>query len=340
MKHLNKAHSLILAYLAAAFALSSILWLFIEIPLLEYIPKLTETLMHRTGYAVIKHDDKGIPVVIYPKAGRQYNPLFIANQAKLDYTQPDKQEQLKRFLNCTDWLWQNHQLINGKAYYPYRFEFPAYKQKNPWYSALAQANILNAVYLRYEYGKDLQWLMLAKQTLAALIPDAEFRLGYYTTKGGIWFAEYPSEQPSDVLNGMMAVLIELHSFYSKTSDSLALDLFNKGYSALVEKLPEFDSFYGSKYDLTGTLASMAYHQMHIDQLQQIIAIKPNPILEKYKSRWQIYRFIPAPIQLMFNFKIRRCIAFIAFWMTLFAFMIVFRMLLRSIKYRTLNHPAV
>lgn len=334
MKPLYKS---IITLLLLSIIISSILWMFIEIPLLNNFPRVTELLIKKTGYAVEKQDEKGIPIVNYPLAGMQYNPLFIANQALFDYQWLDKQDNLNRYLACTDWLMQNHIIDDNKAYYPYKFDHPTYQQKNPWYSALAQATILNAVYSRYNYNKNKQWLLLAQQTLASLVPDTKYRLGYITEKGGIWFSEYPSETPYYVLNGMMAVLIELNKYYTQTSDSLAMELFDKGYSTLLDKLPEYDTFYGSKYDLVGNIASMSYHQMHIDQLMQINAKKPNPLLKKYIKRWTIYRYIPVPIQLVFNFKVRRCIVFVTFWLGILMLMIIFKLI---IKQRKPNHKAI
>jgi hypothetical protein len=310
------------------------LWIFVEIPLLESFPKLTEVFIQKTGYAVEKQDSLGIPVVFYPQSGIQYNPLFVANKALATSKTLDNQADKSSFIVCTDWLMQNHIIDDGKAYFPYKFPLATYELPNPWYSALAQATILNAVYARYKQSQDPQWKLLSQQTLASLLPEDKYKLAFETEQGGLWFAEYPKEPRPYVLNGMLAVLIELNRYNESTGDSLAQALFAKGYQTIINKLPEFDRYMGSRYDLTGKIASMAYHQMHIDQLTQIDAIQPNPILKKHISRWTLYRYIPTPIQLIFNFKARRCIAFTVFWLGILLFIIIFRHLWHRIITKT------
>jgi hypothetical protein len=314
--------------------IACLIWIFIEIPLLESFPKLAENFIQKTGYAVEKQDSLGIPVVFYPQSGIQYNPLFVANKALADSKKLDNQAAQNSFIICTDWLMHNHIIDNNKAYFPYKFPNSTYELPNPWYSALAQATILNAVYARYKQSQDPQWKLLSQQTLASLLPEDKYKLAFETEQGGLWFAEYPKEPRPYVLNGMLAVLIELNRYNESTGDSLAQALFAKGYQTIINKLPEFDRYMGSRYDLTGKIASMAYHQMHIDQLTQIDAIQPNPILKKHISRWTLYRYIPTPIQLIFNFKARRCIAFTVFWLGILLFIIIFRHLWHRIITKT------
>ena len=325
----KKLTGVILKLNLLALVIASLLWFFLEIPLLEQLPGVYRTIFHKTLYPVEKHPARGVPYVHYPETGKQYNPLFIANQICLDAKTPENAGSKQRFLICSDWLYQHAVISNDKALFPYEFDYKAYKLKKPWYSALAQAKIMNALFCRYELEHDKYWLELSGKSLKSLVPNDSLGISHGLKPDGIWFQEYPGQPRSFVLNGMMETLLELMKYHQTTSDSLALHLFERGYLALLDKLPEFDSFGGSRYDLLGNITSMSYHRMHIRQLKELSALRQHPVLQRYIRRWTIYCFIPAPIQLIFNFKLRRFLAFSFIWLCISAIELILLMIIKT-----------
>jgi len=300
-----------------AFILCIVLWYFIEIPLLEHLPNLMYDIFGRSPYGVQKIDKQGIPYMVYPKLGMERNPLMVAHQAITYYSYLSNEQNLKGFCNCTNWLAHNLTIQDNKAYAYNTFPLPAYGLNPPWASALTQSTVLVALQLRYGYEQNNYWLDLGEKVLNTF-QSGENSFTVTLSDSSYWYEEYPSDPHSFVLNGMLSTLLNLHTYYTATSDTIALKLFDKGYQAVLQKLPEYDATFISLYDLQGRIASMGYHCMHIDLLKELDAVRPDPLPEAYIHKWSIYRYIPAPLQLIFNFKPMRCAAFCLCWLGLTA----------------------
>jgi hypothetical protein len=177
----------------------------------------------------------------------------------------------------------------------WRQEFPfwhTFELDAGWLSGMAQgegASLL--VRVHSETGEDA----LAEAALAAMQP-----LRIPTADGGVqievedgpFFEEYPTAQPSMVLNGAIFALWGVRDVAIGLGDATSAALFEDGLGALARSVDRWDLGYWSRYDLYPhrqvNIASNAYHQLHIDQLAALNAVAPRPELAAAEARFRGY----------------------------------------------------
>jgi hypothetical protein len=112
--------------------------------------------------------------------------------------------------------------------------------------------------------------------------------------GGTPFPEeYPTRPPSFVLNGGIFALWGYRDVGLGLDASSARSWFEEGVSTLMDNLHRWDTGYWSLYDLRSkpipNVASAAYHTLHIDQLDAMQLVQPDPTLAATVERWRRYR---------------------------------------------------
>jgi heparosan-N-sulfate-glucuronate 5-epimerase len=163
----------------------------------------------------------------------------------------------------------------------------------PWLSGLAQgegASLL--VRVHHETGDD----RYAEAALRALRP-----LGVPTAEGGAsaqldgrpFPEEYPTEPPSFVLNGAIFALWGLRDAAVGLRDDEAARAFRDGVDALAANIGRWDTGRWSLYDLfphrAANVASPAYHDLHVMQLEALDRLAPRPELRAAAERFASYR---------------------------------------------------
>ncbi len=130
-------------------------------------------------------------------------------------------------------------VINGTTsrWYPFDFAYSANPSvpalKAPWYSGLAQANILTVTSLMEDLTGDPVWRRYGKETFEAfMVPTSK---GGFTArdKGFLWFEEYPTTPGTSVLNGHLEALIGLTWWGQNMAEPRAAALVDEA----VEDLP-------------------------------------------------------------------------------------------------------
>jgi hypothetical protein len=293
--------------LLAGVVLHYLLWQIWEPRLQEIGEKLVTVVTGRPLNQTRWIDDEGIPMQLYRKHGLQYNPLFVALQAKKDFPLSADSVSLHRFIHCTDWLLKNAEEKDDLFWLPYKFDLPEMGLRAPWHSSLAQAYAMTCFVQRASLGNPEKWLPAALGTLGTLDPDSG--MGIRLNADQIWFPEYPGTSKNFVLNGHMSVLLDLHFCAQTPGMEKAKDLFEQGYNALLDKLPAFDYHGLSYYSLDGTITSRDYHRQHIALLQKLIAVRSAPVLTRYLNKWKTGDRLPVILQLFFNPRPKRIIAF-------------------------------
>lgn len=301
--------------LIISFFCISIIWQFAEVQIHAQLSTLYYWIGGRPLYHQQSFDEKGIPIQIRPDRQKVYNPLFIARAAQKLGKNNEAVADHKKFIELTDWMLAHAEQDDETLVLYYQFDLPEYNLKAPWASALAQAVLMNVLWMRAEAEKDSLLYAKSRKVLNTLNPKLT-NLALMNKEGGIWFEEYPSQPPSYVLNGMLSVLIELHEYSTVSGDSLASKLFDSGYTALLAKLPLFDRDGFSAYDLKSQAAGPLYHKKHVLQLKALNKIRSHPSLEYYQKRWRQHDLYPIPLQLILEPRIKRILAFLLAWFLL------------------------
>jgi len=204
-----------------------------------------------------------------------YNPttIFQTGMNSYKYYKAHNDQNAKEvFINQLNWLKNNFKTKDESyGFWHFKTPKPSYNLKSDWTSGLTQGMGLGLALMGYEETKDQKLLEIVDLALKAyLIPINE---GGFNRcwDGNIWFEEYPSHEPSRVLNGFIFSIAGLYNVYENTGNELALSLFNEGVKTLEKKIHLYDAEFISKYNLLNKenysgYAKKSYHRLHIWQL--------------------------------------------------------------------------
>jgi hypothetical protein len=107
------------------------------------------------------------------------------------------------------------------------------------------------------------------------------------TENELFLEEYPQEPRRSVMNGWTFSLFGLY-------DAAMLDPQRYGkplrqtVATLKNHLSEYDLGFWSRYDLTGRVASPAYHELHIAQLRVLAVITKETAFDAFADRLACY----------------------------------------------------
>jgi len=166
----------------------------------------------------------------------------------------------------------------------------------PWASALTQGQAASLLMRLAKHTADDRYLHSAIEALRPMrIASADggvvARLG-----GSPFFEEYPTDPPSLVLNGFMFALWGCYDVALGLGDDSARELVEEGLDTLAANLDRFDTGFWSRYDLyphrVANIASLAYHQLHIDQLRATALLTDREAFDEVAGRFASYRNAP------------------------------------------------
>ena len=226
--------------------------------------------------------------------GEQSHPMVVAAVAReylSEYEETGNEDSHVKFMNCMGWLESAAVHRGGAVLWPYNYR-TSYVPEPPFYSALAQANIMRTLYQAHEVTHEEKYQALIDGVLVSLdTPISEGGcMAIVGDGGGKWFAEIVApcrSEPPYILNGHMEVLLRLNEYSVATGDELAAQLLDGGVVALKELLPQYDAGRWSYYDLEDNWA-YDYHYTHIDELQRLYDITGDEMFAEYADRWDSY----------------------------------------------------
>lgn len=239
-------------------------------------------------------DGSGCPLRHYPISGGvvAYNPLVVAEYAEFHFEMKDDGWRSK-FLHCIDVLKEHLQEKNGLLLVVYKFPWPKYGLPRNWSSCMAQSSAIIAFHYAYLVTGDEEYENISNRLIDAFFAQVDEGGLSYRLSSGLWYEEYahPSLKLRPyVLNGFMYSLIKLHKAYELKGDERLKVLFEKGISALLSKVDEFDAGYWSKYDLVGTMAPWKYHWVHIRELEQLYNMTGDLRFKEKADKWKKYTY--------------------------------------------------
>lgn len=250
------------------------------------------TIEHWETDPVFTFDEEGI---IMNK--KTYHPVVISQYALtvFDTWQKTGKAELKtKFLN------QIKYLSNPKFYtqindtvvgYPYTVNF--HDLRAPWYSGLAQAEVLGVLvrYYAITHDKNILPLMVKIKNMMTL-PVANGGLFNKTAEGNVWIEEYPnSSQHLHVLNGFMVTALLLDD-YSRffPADVETRKLVDDCFKSVKAGIGFYDTGYGLRYD-RGTSAAVVnnwYMKAQVIEIDQLYQVTGDIFFKKASILWATY----------------------------------------------------
>lgn len=245
-----------------------------------------------------KIDDKGIPLWRTNNEPYFYHPIVIAQYAlgiyEHLYQNNFNDSKLKeKFFNQVNWLKENYtEIENGKVWLVY-YDIPIYKMIKPWFSALAQGEVISVLTRACLLNKDENLLEICEDAIKPFFVDVK--------KGGLVnyfqgipvYEEYPSNYKTvAVLNGFMFSLFGLYDLFLLTKSKKAESLFIQGIESIKKLLPFYDTGYWARYYLFDYpkeyVASFTYISIMFEQLKVLYFLTGEKIFDDYSSRWKKY----------------------------------------------------
>lgn len=237
-------------------------------------------------------DSAGIPMVVFEgKLGKQYSVVSVSEQV-LRWTDGKDTLTKGNINNCLKWLISSGVALNDSSVIYYdNYDWPSYKMKAPWRSAMNQGRTIQAFTKAYQKTGDSLYLDYARRSMNTLFTKVEEGGVSYIDSSGYWYEEYADDNvpQSRVLNGMIVVLQALSDFYKVTNDSNARFLFRKGVESVKHDIHLYDNNGHSDYDILGKPASAWYHKFHTEQLEFLYNETGEKVFNEYRLKWEQFR---------------------------------------------------
>ena len=194
------------------------------------------------------------------------------------YLQTKDEKYKKKFNQAVKWA-EDHLDEKGR-WNNFFYVYP----DNP-YGAMAQGEGVSLLLRAYAQTQDEKYLSMAKSAIDFMLkPVSEGGTALYEDND-LKLAEY-THRPI-VMNGWIFAWWGLFDYVLATNDTgvykKALDTTCK---TLVKCLPQFKTWYWSKYDVGGRMASPFYHNLHVAQMQAMYQLTEHEVFRDYANRWE------------------------------------------------------
>lgn len=172
---------------------------------------------------------------------------------------------------------------DSAVYFPYLFDYKvhqrtAWQLHAPWFSGMAQGEILSVFMRTFDVTQDSSYLIYAHKIFNSFLRvrgEAEPWVVRYDQDGCYWIEEYPLDKPGMTLNGFMYAIFGLYDYYRVVKTEEAKAVLDKALSTIksyihLYRRPGQDSFYCLEHQhLHG---NKTYHMIHIAQLRGLYDI--------------------------------------------------------------------
>jgi hypothetical protein len=229
------------------------------------------------------HDDNNVSLHQY-RGRLNYHPVLIAQDALslLDaYNTTKTTNYLISAKAMSDKLLDMSLPVRSSLFFPYTFNFPLHGYQEeamlaPWYSGMAQGQILSLFVRLYIITKEDHYLDLSRKIVKSfdLVHSDNSDNAWVSCvdeNGYLWLEEYPSNPASYTLNGMIFGIYGLYDYYRITKDTSSEDLLRGAIATIKENIYRFRTENGiSHYCIRHPRKKkMEYHKIHIGQLKML-----------------------------------------------------------------------
>lgn len=232
-------------------------------------------------------DKNGIPINITIENVEAYFPITIFQYGLglYDlYLETNDDKTFEKFMNIANWAVDNIE-ENGMWDCMGKLKDTAHKSQ----SAMCQSEGVSVLLRAFVKTEDKKYYLNAKKAIEFMLMDV--KNGGTTTyiDNKPIFQEYVSSDHLSVLNGWIFSIFGLYDFTLINKDKKYLNILEESIANMSSMLKKYDRKYWSSYDLKKTIASPAYHDLHIMQLRILYKLfdKENFIL--YASKWEKYQ---------------------------------------------------
>lgn len=232
-------------------------------------------------------DSQGIPINTTIAGIEAYFPITIFQYGLglYDlYLETHDKKRLSQFLNIAKWaishldeqgMWNCMATLHDQAHFTQ--------------SSMCQSEGVSVLLRAYVETQERQFLEKAKLALDFMLRDTKNGGTTLYRQEDVIFQEYVSSHNLSVLNGWIFSLFGLYDFTLISEDKKYQEILMKSVDTLCRFLPKYDRGFWSNYDLKKTIASPAYHDLHIMQLELLFELFQRQEFTIYATKWSNYQ---------------------------------------------------
>lgn len=232
-------------------------------------------------------DDEHIPVNITIANVEAYFPITIFQYGLglYDlYLEKKDKNIFADFIKIADWAVKNLE-NNGM----WDCMGKLHDQAHQTQSSMCQSEGVSVLLRAFIETNNNKYYICAKRAIDFMLIDVK--------KGGttvykddeIIFQEYVSKYDLSVLNGWIFSIFGLYDFTLVNNDDIYINILKKSVNSMCKILKKYDRGFWSNYDLKGTIASPAYHDLHVMQLRILYKIFGKKEFKEYADKWEKYQ---------------------------------------------------
>ncbi len=237
-------------------------------------------------------DENGVRLFDYGGSlGIQYNPLFVADfiLSLVPFTDAGRARHL--LVANLDWLEGiAESAASGNRLFPYKFDFEKVGETAPWYSAMAQGRIGQAMMWGWRLTDDPRYLALAKKAILAMAEQGPSTNLAKPLVRGVWLKEFP-RYPYHVLDGSLVATVGVSEVLRGLPEDDAQRaeiraLLDESIAGFKANSHCFTSPVGGVlFADNGRLPTQAYYDIIMDQLAYLSNLEPE--IESIATRYSL-----------------------------------------------------
>jgi len=245
-------------------------------------------------------DEGGVPYRWLDSVGPTYNYTTVASYAIANFQRlgdvPDKAHR-EAFLTQADFLVSSAEphAVSGRVW---RFRYATESMAEGWISAMSQGQAISVLARAFWLSGQSKYLaaaMAAWPVLTVPVRDGGLLVHFPESEDLCW-EEYPTPQPSRVLNGWMHAIWGLADLLAVSHDPDVRVLLDEGVESARRHVGDYDCGWWSTYDLPDAgpsrYASFEYHTTHIWQLSALADRTGIREFQALAERWHHYKDRP------------------------------------------------
>ncbi|MCZ4407259.1 D-glucuronyl C5-epimerase family protein [Cryomorphaceae bacterium 1068] len=278
---------------------------------IRYHLDLTETIIDYQNGLYGDFDEKGVPYSFF-NGQMVYNPVTILQFGLICidlYIGYDRSEYLDRAINVLDRLEIERIEYLSLPNWAYNSYNEKYSIEAPYYSGMAVGEAIS-FYSRMSKILGNESLMnVASGCFDFLkIPFEKGGVARIKGKNFYWIEEYPTNEPSFVLNGFVYSIFGIYDYWKFSSSEEAKSMFELTVNTLLNSLGEYDIGYWSVYDVLKRELVKKYYQknVHVPQMMALYNLTGEQSFLDYGLKWkrQISTLNLIRVELMYRIKPR------------------------------------
>jgi hypothetical protein len=266
----------------------------------EYdIPILAYDRLPNIGYSLAAMNDTTLPrdkdgIVMFEYNDQYYyHPVNMSHRMFIllgAYYKLKDTVYLDRAEKYAQRLMKEAAIYNNAAYFPYRFDYRVHNREDaqltaPWYSGMAQGEVLEAMVRLFAFTQDTAYLDFSKKIFRSLtLLKGEYRpwVSFIDERGCFWIEEYTVDPPSMTLNGFIAAAFGIYDYYRvtgcKEAEQMFVDCCNtvRNYMPLFRRPGKI-----SYYNLRFQHYDAGYHLFHIKLLRDLSRLSGDPVFNSW-----------------------------------------------------------